>query len=303
MIRNLLLFFFLLPLLASSQYRKIRYKYEVCGGVGIANFLGDLGGANQVGTHLLKDFEFKATRPSLSAGFRYKANPYYAFKGMLTFGMVSGADNLTQDIYRNNRNLSFRSPILELSAQIEGYFMREKTGKLYKISGVKGKRQRKSTAYVLTGVGIFFYSPSAINPADGKRYRLRKLHTEGQGLPGGPKQYSNFSLCVPIGIGMKYAIDKRWSIGGEIAFRKTFTDYIDDVSGVYYDKVSIQEAYGVPAAQLADPSLGKIPGATLPNSDGSGAQRGETKYKDSYMFFEVTVGYKFTKKKRTRSKF
>ncbi|MCD6068661.1 MAG: hypothetical protein K0S33_3487 [Bacteroidetes bacterium] len=303
MARNILLLFILLPLFASSQYRKIRYKYEVTGGIGVANFLGDLGGANREGTHLLKDFEFKATRPSLSAGIRYKTSPFYAFKGMITFGMVSGNDNLTEDKYRNNRNLSFRSPVLELSAQAEFYFLREKSGKLYKISGVKGKKNKKTTAYILGGIGLFYSNPSAINPVDGKRYKLRKMHTEGQGLPGGPKQYSNFNFCLPVGIGMKYVIDKRWSVGAEFAFRKTFTDYIDDVSGVYYDNSAIQQAYGASAAQMADPSLGKIPGATLPNSDGTGAQRGETKYKDSYMFFELTVGYKFTKKRRTRSKF
>ncbi len=172
---------------------------------------------------------------------------------------------------------------------------------IYRITNFKKKRNRKSTVFVFTGVGVFFYRPKA--EYEGKWYSLRKMHTEGQGLPGGPKKYSNFNVCIPVGLGWKYTIDRRWSVGADLGFRKTFTDYIDDVSGEYYDNNAIKQAYGSTAAALADPSLGLIAGATKPNADGSGAQRGETKYKDSYMFLDFTVSYKFTKKRRTRSKF
>lgn len=301
MFKNITLILFLLPVILYSQ-SKSRYKYELIGGIGITNFLGDLGGANQTGTHYLKDFEFQATRPNIIAGARYRYNYYFSFKGTLTYAVVAGKDSWTSEMYRNNRNLSFRSPIIELTAQAEYYFLREKMSGIYKISNFKKKRNRKTTAYLLAGAGVFFFSPSARN-LDGDRYRLRKMHTEGQGLPGGPKQYSNFSICIPVGLGMKRVIDRRWTIGVELAFRKTFTDYIDDVSGVYYDNNAINQAYGANAAYFADPSLGLVAGATLPNGDGSGAQRGETRYKDAYMFLDFSVSYKFTKKRRTRSKF
>ena len=41
-------------------------------GIGAANFLGELGGANQIGTHFVKDFEFSMTRPSAAIAYRYK---------------------------------------------------------------------------------------------------------------------------------------------------------------------------------------------------------------------------------------
>ena len=94
-----------------------------------------------------------------------------------------------------------------------------------------------------------------------------------------------------------------WNVGAELSVRKTFTDYIDGVSGTYYDQAKLTAAYGATAAALADPNKGYIPGATSPNGDGSGAQRGNPKYKDSYMFLTVTVGYKFAKQHRTRAKF
>lgn len=295
--RNILLATLLTLSLGAFSQSRNRYKYELLGGIGPTNFLGELGGANRIGTHFIRDFDLNATRFCLMGGLRYKDHPYFGFKAMLCYAMVSGNDAFTMDKFRRNRNLSFRSPLLELTLQGEFYFLTEKSKNLYKISGVnKKKRKKHVTAYLFAGIGAFYYSPKAKYKGDW--YNLRKLHTEGQGLSGGPKQYSAFSLCIPIGVGMRYSISKKWSVGAEISVRKTFTDYIDDVSTNYYDKAKLTAAYGPNSAALSDPSLGEIPGATLPSF-----QRGEPKYKDAYMFLTFTVGYKFTKRSRTRAKF
>ena len=292
----------LFSLVAFSQARN-KYKYEFIGGIGPTGFLGDLGGGVQNGSHFIKDYNFKATRYCLNAGMRYKTNSNFSFKSMLSYAMVSGDDALSDNIYRQNRNLNFRSPIIELSAQAEFYFLPEKSRNLYSISGLRSKKKkRKLTAYIFTGVGLFYYNPKE-QLFNENWYSVRKYHVEGQGLPGGPKQFSNFNVAIPIGLGCRYAIDKRWSIGAEFGIRKTFTDYIDGVSGTYYNKAALLQAYGPTAVALADPSLGKIPNATAPNGDGSGAKRGDPKYKDSYMFLTINIGYKFTKQHRTRAKF
>jgi hypothetical protein len=52
------------------------------------------------------------------------------------------------------------------------------------------------------------------------------------------KEYANWQFVIPFGVGMKYSIDKSSSIGLEYGLRKTFTDYMDDVSTSYvYTKV------------------------------------------------------------------
>lgn len=298
------IYLILLSALTFSQSRN-KYKYELIGGVGPTGFLGDLGGADQSGTHFLKDYNFSTTRFNVVGGLRYKKlTSAFGFKGMLSYAMVSGDDALTQDKIRHNRNLNFRSSIIELSVQAEYYFIGEKTKNLYSIGGLHSKKKsRKLTAYLFTGIGIFYYNPK--EELNGTWYSVRKYHTEGQGLPGGPKQFSNFNVAIPIGIGCRYSINKRLSIGAEFSVRKTFTDYIDGVSGTYYDKTKLKQAYGPTAAALADPNLGTIPGATSPNGDGSGAQRGNPKYKDSYLLFTINVNYKmkFKKQHRTRAKF
>ena len=290
------LFFAFLSLLTFSQTRN-KYKYELLGGIGPAGFMGDLGGAPRNGTHFIRDYNFSSTRFNIDAGVRYRNNSNFAFKGMLTYAMVSGSDALTKDIIRHNRNLNFRSPIIELSGQVEYYFINEKTKNLYSIAGLKSKKKRRKFApYIFAGVGFFFYNPK--EELNGKWYSVRKNHTEGQGLPGGPKQFSNFNVAIPLGLGFRYTVNKRWSVGAEFGIRKTFTDYIDGVSGKYYDNTKIAQAYGATAAALADPNLGNIPSATT-----AGQERGNPKYKDSYMFLTINVGYKFTKQHRTRAKF
>lgn len=296
------LFLFLLPLLTSAQ-RWNRYKYEWTYGIGGANFLGELGGRDRVGTNFIADLELKATRPALFVGFRYKKYRYWAVKVNLHAGMVYGNDNLTKERYRHNRNLNFRSPIVELSTQFEGYYLKEQPGHVYRIRGVKGMKNIDLQAYLFAGVGVFFFNPQGKYAATGKWLNLRPLSTEGQGLAGGPRKYGLVQLCVPMGMGFKKAIDRRWGISLEYGVRKTFTDYIDDVSTVYYDNAALKKEKGPIAAYMADPQLGQI---IYPDNifvTGAGQQRGDDTDNDAYIFAIVSVNYKVYYRRKTRSKF
>lgn len=309
----------IIPLLASAQYKKSRYKRannfsnsknkarkEYVIGIGAANFLGELGGANQIGTNFVKDLEFSMTRPSAALGMRYKFSKRMAIKGGFYYQLVSGADRLTKEPFRNNRNLSFRSHIFELSAQAEFYVTKEQQGHRYKIKNAKGMKNYDYQAYLFVGIGAFYFNPQAMY--NGAWVNLQPLGTEGQGLPGGPKKYSRIAICIPYGIGAKYNLNKDYAVGLEIGIRKTFTDYIDDVSTVYYDNSVIRDERGDMAGDLADPSLMNYPaelgGATsTADQTATGQQRGDPKDKDAFMFVNITVSYKVPYKRRTRSKF
>ncbi len=289
----------LLTMLAYSQAKRSKtYRYEFVGGVGPSGFLGDLGGSYGTGNHFVKDYNLFSSRYCLDGGVRYKTNARFAVKSMLSLAMVSGSDALSKDAIRENRNLNFRSPIIELSIQAEYYFISEVAKNLYSIGGLSSrKKRRKLSLYAFGGIGTFYYNPK--EQLNGTWYSVRKYHVEGQGLPGGAKQFSNFSVAIPVGLGFKEQVNKRWSVGCEFGLRKTFTDYIDGVSTTYYNPALLLKYEGPIAVKLADPNLGKIDGATL-----TGQQRGNSKYKDSYMFLTFNVGYKFGKKShRTRAKF
>ncbi len=289
----------------ANEWKK--YRKEITFQAGAAQFLGDLGGLNKVGTHFSPvDLEISLTRPAITAGYRYKFTKNFNWFSSFNYLVVAGDDKLTTEPFRNNRNLNFKSNIFELSTRAELAFFRNKAGHRYNIRNTSGKRYKSNTWELLgfIGIGMFYYNPKGKQPGGGY-VKLRRLHTEGQGLPGGPKQYSNVSVSIPIGIAFRAMLNKYWSVGIEINYRKTFTDYIDDVSTVYYDKYKLGQAYGPTSVTMSDPSKGTITGATSPDAAGNAAQRGD-KQKDSYMGIQITVGRFFPPKRnktRLRSKF
>lgn len=285
-----------------------KYRREVVLQVGAAGFLGDLGGRDRTGTDYSPvDLEFALTRPAVSAGYRMKFNKNINWYSSLNYLVLAGDDKLTNEPYRNNRNLNFKTNVFELSTRIEfGISSFRRTG-VYSLKKSLGRTSKRQALELIgfVGVGAFYFNPKGKNPETGKFEKLHALHTEGQGLPGGPKQYKRIAISLPIGLSLHYIIDKLWSVGLEFSYRKTFTDYIDDVSTTYYDKIALEDAYGETSALMSDPGKGEIYGASSPNADGSRAQRGD-KQKDSYTTLQITVGRFFPPKHgrtKLRSKF
>lgn len=284
-----------------------KYRKEVFFTLGTSNFLGDLGGRSKKGSDYTPlDLNFNQSKLAIGIGGRYKLERWMNVAAKFSYMRVSGDDAATEDSVRHNRNLNFKSNIFEFSGRIEfGYQSTRRGGNKYGIRKNYGRmRNITHNLFGFIGIGAFYYNPKG-RDASGKYIALRPLHTEGQGLPGGPKQYSNISMCIPIGAYYKLTINKVWSVGIEFTYRKTFTDYIDDVGSRYYNPAALGAAYGPVSVQMADPNLGRIYGATLPAADGTAAQRGD-KQKDAYMSLELSVGYTFKKARksaRLRSKF
>ena len=285
-----------------------KYRKEIIIQAGVAEFLGDLGGLDRIGTHNSPvDLEIVLTRPAISLAYRYKFAKNFNVHTSFNYLLVAGDDKLTKEPFRNNRNLNFKSNIFELATRAEFSFFSNKVGHRYGIKKTLSRRKKsRSWEWIgFVGIGAFYFNPKGLN-SSGQYVKLRPLHTEGQGLPGGPKQYSNIAISIPMGVAFRMILNKQWCVGLELNYRKTFTDYIDDVSTVYYDNATLSANYGPVSAQMADPSIGTIPGATLPAGDGLGAQRGNSKDMDAYMGLQITVGRFFAKKRgksRLRSKF
>lgn len=302
------------PMLSQAQRWK-RMRYEMVYAVGATNFLGELGGRNQIGTDYFNDLEVLATRYVLNVGIRYKISQYVSLKTGFSYARVSGDDKYTQEPFRNNRNLHFRSPIVEWATQVEFSWMRESIGSRYKIRRVRGRGKKGSQVYVygFVGIGVFYMNPSA--KYNGEWHSLQPLNTEGQDSELIPtrKSYSRVQLAVPAGIGIKYALDKKSSIGLEYGLRKTFTDYIDDVSTTYaysqWRYPEYQELLGMDdvAAALADPSLAPYPNNDEPFAGACqtcpGQQRGDPTDLDSYMFLLITYNRKIRTTRRGLPKF
>lgn len=289
---------FIPVLVFSQQWKKTRR--EVLVGAGAANLLGDLGGADQVGTHFMKDLEISLTRPTAGGGFRYKFSPVLAAKAVGSWCRLAGNDALTLEPARNNRNISFRTNVVSFSTQFE-YSITEEKSKSRRYAR-RGKRF-PFNLYLFAGVGGFYFNPKA-QYLDGTWYELKPLGTEGQGLPGSEaKSYSLYQICLPMGFGLKYPITKEWSIGLEYSVVKTFTDYLDDVSTVYYDNNAIKSARGDVAAFFADPSTSPTRSSSIVGATNPGELRGETSYNDAYLYAWIYVSYKISKSGVSRVKF
>jgi hypothetical protein len=292
------LFFFCIHEVTHSQLWR-RERKEIVFGAGATNFLGDLGGSPRIGSEpfSMRDLNWKSTRPMVHLGYRYRIDKNSAFKGSLSFGYLYGNDKFTKNDVRFNRNINFRSPIWELSGQYEFLITHQREGHRYDLRGVQGWRYINVETYAFVGLGLFVFIPQG-QYIDGTWHNLRPLNTEGQGMVATRKNYSLIQPVIPIGIGFKYAFARYWSVGLEYGLRKTFTDYIDDTSTTYYNNNEIREQRGDIAAYFADPSHGLISGQTSP-----GAQRGDVKDKDSYMFAILTFYYKIPKGKGSFPKF
>ncbi len=246
----------ILVLLCFSSATAYSQKSEVGGMVGASYYLGDINPS--------KVF----ANPKLCAGFLYRYNfdPRWAIRANILFGSVEGSDFDTG----YERNLSFESQFTEITVMAELNFFR-----IFNIPA-----RNRFSPYICAGFSVFSFNPTT--DINGQIYNLQALGTEGQGLLGADDYYSLVSVAIPFGFGLKVNIGKRVSLGAEWGMRYTFTDYLDDVGGVYYDQDILLEERGELVAQLADPSAIK---------HDAGAQRGNVTTKDIYHYttFNVTI--------------
>ena len=296
--------------LASGQFfdrEKWRdQRHQIVVGLGASNFLGELGGKNDIGTDDFRDLELGETRFAAFLGYKYTLYKKLYLRTDLTWGQVSGNDNLTQEMFRNNRNLSFRSNLFEAAAMLEFEIpIRRRPGHIYDIKGVKGWRNQGVSLFVFGGIGGVYFNPKTY--FQGQWIPLRPLRTEGQGLPGGPDEYSRLALAIPVGLALSQRISHQVSIALEASFRWTNTDYIDDVSTVYYDPSDIElylgGSQGQVASYLSNPALGLENDGLWQRVTAPGQQRGDETDDDAYMFLMLRTNilledqYKYRKGK------
>src|SRR6202035_1025577 len=109
--------------LSSSIYsqEEARNNTEVGLTIGPMVFLGDLGGHAGKGTTFIKDYNFATTKLAVGAYFTAYPAQWLGFRFSLNYGNIEGDDGIIQpkggdEVTRLNRNLNFRSAILEGTA-------------------------------------------------------------------------------------------------------------------------------------------------------------------------------------------
>lgn len=267
---------------------------EIGVGIGVTNFLGDLGKKEPVGRTYYADLQASLFRPALSVFFRNNFNYFFSMKGSLTYGIWAGDDKLANTErfmddawFRNYRNLHFKSNVMELSI----------TGEVNMMRFMPGSMKNWIAPYFVTGVGFVHFNPKAYY--NGEWVELQPLGTEGQDMSQYPDRhkYSLFQPVIPIGIGVKVNVHKFLTVGLEFAHRFTFTDYLDDVSLTYVSKQEFIDFYGAEkGAMIYDISRRSDeidPEESYGNITSPGEVRGNPGQKDGYLFSTVSLSYKF----------
>jgi hypothetical protein len=272
-----LLAFALLPTLGFSQYH-----WEVGGSLGASNYLGDIGGLEQTRRDFVADLKFSQTHFAINGFGRYKVHPNISLGAFLTYGRISGKDKLSTNPGRVGRNLNFRNDLWELT--VDGQFF------FYEVNDIgRAYRYRNDfRAFVFAGVGGLFHNPKGQLNGEGDWIKLQPLTTEGV-------HYSRLQFVIPSGVGFYFTVSKQHRIGWELGWRKTFTDYLDDISTVYADPKTLPNQQSVDMANQSHFVLTNSSEPSLQNygppSNLTNGKRGDPTHNDSYMFTMVSYSY------------
>lgn len=267
----ILSFFILLGSRCFSQ-RKINLtsladKPEVGVFFGGSYYLGDLNQFSQ----------FHRTKPAFGLVFRKNLNPRFAFKMNAFYGNLEAFDSESGNLYQRKRNLTFSSRIIDFSGQFEFNFLP------YTV----GDDETPFSPYLFTGLSLFNFSPKGL--LNGQWVNLKEYSTEGQGLIPGKKNYSNTQVALPFGGGIKISLSKKIGLSLEWGLRKTFTDYLDDVSTTYASPEILKMVSGSNGVKVSNPNAA----AGDPDFDITGYQRGNSKRKDFYSFGGIILTFRF----------
>jgi hypothetical protein len=224
-------------------------------GLNTATYYGDL----------KSDSDLIDVRPSISLGIMTDLNERFSVRSELSWIFISGHDYQSHGNGTAGRNLSFYSNNYELNVSGVINIFRQR-GRFY--------QRPNFNFYGFLGIGALYFNPMAF--FDGKSYALQPLQTEGV-------KYSRFTFVIPLGLGGRVKLTPFLNLALEAGWRKTFTDYLDDVSTVHIDQASITNPI---TKKLTD----RRHEVGLPLAP-PGTKRGNPREKDAYMLLSLKLEY------------
>ena len=137
---------------------------------------------------------FYHTKPNFGGFAKFHLNGRYDVKLGVFYSSLNAADADFNSAFQQIRDYEFETSLIELSAQFEINFLPYEIGDM---------RKNSYTPYLQTGLVLYVANSS--------------------------QDVVNFA--VPLGFGFKKNIKPQLVLSVEWAFRRTFTDYLDSLSG------------------------------------------------------------------------
>jgi len=157
-----------------------------------------LGTFNYTGD-LVRSYNLAFSKPAATVFYRSNISRVVSARTSITAGKIGASDTRKPiDAFATARAASFDLFLLEAAATFEYHFLDWRDS----------KRKLRFTPYLFAGAGLFGIS----------------------GVQQKNAEYSNVQIAIPFGGGMKYVLNPKYYIAFEFGMRKTFFDYLDNIS-------------------------------------------------------------------------
>lgn len=205
----------------SAQQRWKLRRYEVDAYLAATAFHGDIGLANQ---HFLNNFN--GMRPDLGVQAKYYLAERVLVSLDLGYLMYGGKD---KEGSTHGRVYSFTTHAFQHTVRGEYYILgefRKRTS--YAIYNRQGLLNFYNTLYVYGFAGFGGVMTKA---------KVKDLNNGGEEPLSNPAYDNNlkYAAVFPVGAGIKFEIDPRWSVGLELGYMFTTSDYLDGYSSQWSD--------------------------------------------------------------------
>jgi hypothetical protein len=148
---------------------------------------------------LVRTYDLTTSKPAATVFYRSNISKVISLRTAITGGQIAASDKHNPlDSAAIKRNASFNIFLLEASATFEYHFLDWRDD----------RRRLRFTPYLFAGLGLFGISGNTVKT----------------------KSYSNVQMSIPFGGGVKYVLNPKYYIAFEFGIRKTFFDYLDNVS-------------------------------------------------------------------------
>lgn len=148
---------------------------------------------------LVRTYNLASSKPAGTVFYRSNISNVISLRTSITAGKIGASDTRKPiDAFATKRAASFDLFLFEAAGTFEYHFLDWRDS----------KRKLRFTPYLFAGAGLFGIS----------------------GVQQKNAEYSNIQMAIPFGGGMKYVLNPKYYIAFEFGIRKTFFDYLDNVS-------------------------------------------------------------------------
>ncbi|WP_420384867.1 DUF6089 family protein [Roseivirga sp.] len=158
----------------------------------------EIGANNYVGD-VVRKYDFSNNALGGQFFIRKHLNEGVSYRISAGVGKIKGADDEAFDVFSANRRASFDGSFVMTDLLLEYHFLNYRNEKL----------EQYWTPYVFFGAGL---------------YRMEGQDQDFNSYDTG------MNLRIPVGIGVKLRLDRRWVLGLSTSAIKTNSDFIDNVS-------------------------------------------------------------------------